>query len=341
MKTFFFFCLAICVGTLMGLFSTPPEEKTIPLSPGERAVSVYSLAEPVRRQAKRVIRRPSVKEFGAHDRATVVDAAKKLAPHTRVPAKVLVAIAEQETAFGENYGKPGRGVSRARSISEQVLLDVFAREYQGISLDKIKVSPDAAFGLVQARPALFLHHTGMSVDFGGTPKVLLHGTEEYRGMSRSERIAGTKDLQRKLGLRGDDVDGSIGPKTLDAIKESVGARSFDRVAKYRLVKKYFADQIAVKTSRSRDKVFQRICLAQGKDPNKTEYFIPNLWDPLHALAYASVHLEDDLRLAGNLNTAIAAYYTGLGSAKQGCRDGIWYKNQIVAKSRKYARDLAS
>ncbi len=318
MRIFFCFALAVCVGTFLGLFSSE-----------EYASSSEAAVETVATKKVSSIRFPK--------RGEVLKAANKLAPHTRVPVSILLAICEQETNLGANQGEVSRALRRARSIKEQIILDVLAKK-QGMSdPDLLKVSPNAAFGLVQARPSYYLHHTGMEIDFGSTPTVLLHGTDQYRNMSRGERAAGIKAIQHKLGLRGDDLDGVVGGKTLDAIRRAAGTRSFDRLAKYRLVKKFFADQVKVKTAKSKDKVWRRICLAEGKDPRKAKYFMPDLWDPLHAFAYASVHIEDDLRLAGGkLDIAIAAYYTGIGSAKQGCRDGVWYRRQVKAKAKKYA-----
>ena len=208
MRFFFFACLTISCGIFMGLFSTPSEQG----ASSERLISISEFLGISR--PKRVV--------GDDGRLNdFVQSAKRLQPYTVVPAKVLVAIADQETGLGENYGRSGSGLSRSRSLSEQVLLDILARKYKGVGLDNLETSSAAAFGLVQARPALFLHHTGMRVDFGSTPTVLLHGTDRYRSMSRSERVAGIKIIQHKLGLRGIDVDGAIGPKTLDAIDRSV------------------------------------------------------------------------------------------------------------------------
>ena len=340
MRLFLVFALAVAVGGFLGLFAE--EEQTSVSSSMVTAGTVTIdrvVSNPVRR-VKRLLRPTKDPSYGSFDRARrseMVAAAQRLAPHTKVPASILVAISEQETGLGSNYGKPGRAVSCSKNIREQIILDVLAGKYGLDSPNALRVSSDAAFGLVQARPSYYLHHTGMEIGFGSAPIILLHGTDEYRKMSHAERVSGMKVIQRKLGLRGSDVDGVIGAKTLDAIQSTIGTRSFGRVAKYRLMKRFFAGEIKVSTSKKRDQVWQRICLAEGKDPRKAKYFMPDLWDPLHALAYASVHIEDDLRLAGGkLDVAIAAYYTGIGSAKEGCKDGLWYRRQVKAKARKYA-----
>lgn len=353
MKLFFYFSLAVFIGTVLGVpfFGEEGEQQvqissSDPVSAGSGELMLDLQRVGIRRTMKKLLRpKKDLPEYGPYrqvSQAEVVTAAKKLASYTRVPATVLVAISDQETGFGANHGKTGRAIRRAKSIQEQVLLDVLASRYGLDSPDDLPVSSDAAFGLTQARPSLYLHHTGMKVEFGDTPTVLLHGTPRYWNMSRAERIAGVKVIQREVGLRGSEIDGRVGPATLDAIERAVGVRSFGRVAKYRLAKKYFISQIRIITDKSRDRVWQRICRAEGKDPRKAGYFLPNLFNPLHSLAYASVHIEDDLRLAkGNLGIAIAAYYTGIGDAKEGCEDGLWYRNQVVAKSKRYATDLRS
>ena len=350
MKMFLCCALAVCIGTLLGLFSTGGGQMSAGSAPLkiERAGTgtlPASRVQRIKHQAKRLLLpkgKPEYGPYGSISKAEMVAAAKKLAPYTRVPGHILIGIADEETRLGANQGNSGMAIKKARTIEEQIMLNVLAEEH-GVNPDALKVSSSSAFGLVHARPTYYLTHTGMKVEFGDTPVILLHGTDQYRKMSRAQRIASVKSLQRKLGLKGSDIDGVAGAKTLDAIQQSVGIRSLNsKVAKYRLVKRYYSDQIKVHTSKVRDKVWQRICRAQGKNPRQEKYFLPNLWDPLHALAYASIHIEDDLQIAkGNLHVAISGYFTGIGDAKAGCKKGIKYRGRVLAKARKYSTDLRS
>ena len=342
MRLFLVFAVAVATGGFLGLFGGGQQISVSSSTVTARTVTVDRVfSNPVDR-VKRLLLPSKVPPYGPFSSFTkeeMVVAAKQLVPYTRVPAHLLVGIVDQETRLGANQGGTGLALKKARNIKEQIVLDVLARQH-GLGPDDLQVSNDSAFGLVHARSTYYLSHTGMEVSFGNTPTVLLHGTDQYRKMSRAEEVAGVKSIQRKLGLHGDAVDGVIGSRTLDAIQRVVGTRSFGRVAKYRLIKRFFAGEIKVNTSKKRDRVWQRICLAEGKDPRQTAYFMPNLWNPLHALAYASIHLEDDLRLArGDLGIALSAYFTGISDAKAGCKLGEGYKEEVVARSQKYLADL--
>jgi len=326
----------VSLGAFLGLFDGEAPTSPSPSREGRIATTIKRIERVVvktRRQKKAPAKLP------ASERG-VVGAAKKIGPHTSIPEEVLVGIAEQETQFGKNFGKAGRALNRARSIKEQALLAFVAAE-RGVSIEQMETSTSAAFGLTQARPSLYLAHCGLEVQFGKTPTVLLHGTQAYRSMSRAERSAGIREIQRKLGMK--KVDGLIGPSTLEAIEEKVGRRAFDKVAKYLLVKKYYGNHVKLVTSKERDKVFQRICRAERRDPVRTKYFLPDLWNPVHALAYTSVHLEDDLRIAKRsskredsaVDVAIAAYYCGIKSALNRNPDGLWYQRQVKAKAGKF------
>ena len=327
-------------------------------APSSTAASVVS-TKPNREKHTRYSRSSaSIKSISHYTEEDFEEAAEMIGPYTKVPENLLPAHSEQETNLSQNQGKANRAEKGARSIKEQWWLDFVATDQVGLQgLHELPVSVDAAYGHTHVRATYVLRHCRIDIDFGNTPVILLHGTEAYRNMSQRERVAGIKVIQRKLGLRGSEVDGVAGSRTLAAIEQAVGVRSFhDRVAKFRLVKKFFSDQVRIIPNPGEDKVFERICLAQGKDPKRTEYFFPNLYLPLHALAYTSIHLEDDLWRAEKwvrdtrssipaMDIAVAAYFCGIGNAiksvstwnrgKPERESPEWYKNEINLKAKKY------
>ena len=171
-------------------------------------------------------------------------------------------------------------------------------------------------------------------------------------MSRSEKVAGIKTLQRKLGMEEEDIDGLVGRRTLTAIQESVGVYSFGKRAKWLLVKKYFTVQVI--PNKSKDEVFKRICLANGKNWRTVKYRIPNLGRPIDALAYASIHMENDMQVIKNyayrsraksydmIDIAVSAYFWGPGKAwrtrgKSLKSDYKKYLVSVKAEAKRYER----
>lgn len=275
--------------------------------------------------------------------------AKKNAKHSPVKEETFMAIFFQETNGGGNLGQAGR-LYNALSSDGYLTWKGYCK-ILGLNPSETPSSETAAGGLMQAQPGMVKKHCGVEISYGNTPIVLRHGTEEYRSMSAATRRAGIKAVQRKLGLSGRAVNGLLSPETLRRIRQVTGERVetrkqleqelVGRRAKYKLIELYFADQVKVDFNNpENDRVFQRICLLEGKDWRTVRYFLFNMWNPMHAGAYIAVHMESDevsaKRYASEAgkrlskkemeDILITAYFCGIKSS--------WLGNTRGAKTRK-------